>query len=399
VAVGALVVTVLAFVWVAVKSYDLLHGNQISGASKLQPVEFTGPEELVFSSSRDGCEPRDIADAPARAFRDVSGTVHLIASHYITRQMTGPDLDHVQRRCTPIMRSAYDRRPSMFAFKEWLFAPYTPDGKTVFALIHDEFHGNEIGDECPSGIFDRCWYNAVTLARSDDGGASFHHAQAPPRHLVAAIPYRYVPDAGRTGIFQPSNIVQKGKYYYSLVASTRYRLQKAGDCLIRTDRLDDPGSWRAWNGDDFKTEFADPYRLRDDPADHVCEPVAPDRIADMTMSLTYNTYFGKYLLVGNSSQYIPGKRRVVNGFYYSLSEDLIKWSQRKLIKEVEVPQTYQCGDPDPVYYSSVLDPESKSRNFETTGKRAYIYFTRFHYKACTQTLDRDLMRVPVEFSK
>jgi hypothetical protein len=47
----------------------------------------------------------------------------------------------------------------------------------------------------------------------------------------------------------------------------------------------------------------------------------------------------------------------------------------------------------------VLDPQSKSRNFETTGRRPYLYFTRFHYSACQQTLDRDLVRVPIEFRK
>jgi hypothetical protein len=62
-------------------------------------------------------------------------------------------------------------------------------------------------------------------------------------------------------------------------------------------------------------------------------------------------------------------------------------------------QNYRCGDPDPVYYGSLLDPDSSSPNFETSGRHAYLYFTRFHYKACRQTLDRDLLRVPIEFSK
>jgi hypothetical protein len=90
---------------------------------------------------------------------------------------------------------------------------------------------------------------------------------------------------------------------------------------------------------------------------------------------------------------------VVTGFYYSLSGDLVHWSARKLVQEAVVPQTYRCGDQDPVYYPSVLDPKSSSPNFETTGRQAYLYYTRFHYKACAQTQDRDLVRVPVEFTK
>ena len=67
--------------------------------------------------------------------------------------------------------------------------------------------------------------------------------------------------------------------------------------------------------------------------------------------------------------------------------------------EVESRHTHRCGDPDPVAYPSVLDPGSSSRNFETTGRDAFLYFTRFNYEDCKETLDRDLVRVPIEFSK
>jgi hypothetical protein len=397
--VAALLVIIGGFSWIAVKSFEFVHSNLI--VSKLKPARIAGPQEIVFDWSREACEPRDIPDEPAHAFRDDRGQVHLIASHYVSRDNTGPSLDRVRHRCPVIMRSAYDRRPSKYAYKEWIFSPYTVDGRNVYALIHDEYHGNEVPGECPSNNLFKCWYNAITLAHSTDRGATFRHARRPPDQLVAEVPYRYVPDSGQVGIFQPSNIVKKGGYYYALVSGPlpRYRLQKGGDCLIRTNRLDDPTSWRAWDGRDFSVTFVDPYRVRADPADHVCEPVSPDEIGSMTSSLTYNSYFGKYLLVGTSVAYDAGKRRLVSGFYYSLSDDLITWRPRKLIKEAVVVQTYKCGDPDPVLYGSALDPESTSRNFETTGRRPFLYFTRIHYKACRQTLDRDLVRVPIEFSK
>jgi hypothetical protein len=394
----ALLVSIVAFGFVVKLSYELLQGNR-GVVSKLEPVAVIGPEETVFDWTKEACAPGDIPDVPAHAFRDDKGAVHLLASSDTTREAVGPTLGQAKHRCRVVMRSAHDPDPSRYEYKEWIFGPYSTDGKTVYALVHDEYHGNEVVGKCPSGVLLECWYNAITLARSDDSGGTFHHIQPPPRHLVASIPYRYVPDAGRIGMFQPSNIVKKGRHYYALASTTRYRLQESGACLMRTDRLDDPRSWRAWDGSDFRVEFANPYQLGDEPGNHVCKPVSPGQIADMTASLTYNTYFGKYLLVGNADLYIPGKRRTVSGFFYSLSDDLLHWSERKLIKEVVLPQTYRCGDPDPVYYPSVLDPESKSRNFETTGRRAYIYFTRLHYKACEGTLDRDLVRVPVEFSK
>jgi hypothetical protein len=118
----------------------------------------------------------------------------------------------------------------------------------------------------------------------------------------------------------------------------------------------------------------------------------------MVESLTFNTYLDRYLLVGTA----VGPDRVgesASGIYYSTSDDLIHWTERRLIMEVESRQTYRCGDPDPVAYPSVLDPDSTSRNFETTGKRAYLYFTRSDYESCRENLDRDLVRVPIEFSK
>jgi hypothetical protein len=394
---AGLVLVVLGFSWIAVKSFEFIHTG--IGASNLKAVKITGPQETVFRWQRDRCDSRDVPDVPARAYRDAAGTVHLFAAHYVTRQWTGPDLNHVRHDCRVVMKSAYDRRPSRYTDKEWITAPYTLDGKTVYALIHDEYHGNEFPGLCPSGNYLRCWYNAITLARSSDSGNTFEHALQPPAHLVAELPYRYQPDAGSYGVFQPSNIVQRDGYYYSLVYTQQFGLQKAGTCVIRTNRLADPTSWRAWDGGGYNIAFIDPYRVRADPGKHVCEPVSKDEIGQMTQSLTYNTYFGKYLLVSPASDFSGRKRRVVWGFYYSVSGDLIHWSRRKLIREAELPYTYHCGDPDPVFYPSVLDPNSTSRNFETTGRRPYLYFTRLHYKGCIQTMDRDLVRIPIEFSK
>lgn len=392
------VAVVAGFAWISVQSYNLLHTEPL-GLSKLQPVKIIGVEEKVFNWKKQACNQNDIPDAPARAFRDADGTVHLIASADVTRQATGPSLDGARHRCDVVMNSAYDANPGHFQDKEWIASTYTLDGKTVFALIHDEYQGNTHIGRCPSNTYLRCWYNAITLARSDDKGATFHHARPAPNHLVAEVPYRYQPDAGRLGVFQPSNIVQKDGYYHALVTTVAHGQQEHGTCVMRTKRLDDPTSWRAWGGDAYDVSFVDPYRGKFDAGNHVCKPVSFDAISDMTSSLTYNTYFNKYLLVSPANQYIPSKRKVVTGFYYSVSDNLIDWSPRQLIKEVKLLQTYTCGGPDPVLYPSILDPTSTSRNFETSGRRPYLYFTRMHYQACNLTSDRDLIRTQIEFSK
>jgi hypothetical protein len=248
-------------------------------------------------------------------------------------------------------------------------------------------------------VYLRCWYNAITFARSADGGATFTQPNAAQR-LVAAVPYRYSPDTGSWGLFQPSNIVRNERdgYYYSMVFAQRHRRQQRGTCLIRTRHLGRPGSWRAWDGQEFTVRFADPYRSAQISAsDHVCTPVAYDEIGDMSHSLTYNTYLEKYMLVSPSAQRNRG--RTVYGFYYSVSDDLIHWEPRKLIREVELLPTHKCGDRNPVMFPSVLDPRSDSSNFETVGRTAYMYFTRYHYKGCELTLNRDLVRVRVRFAK
>jgi hypothetical protein len=363
-------------------------------------IRIAGREQTVFDWNTDRCDDEDIPDEAARAFRDYRGRVHLIASHSVTRPAVGRSLNEVRHSCRVIFDSDHDPNPANYNDLEWLTAPYTQDGRKVFALVHEEYHGEGDPRGCPSGENVRCWLNAITLASSNDGGNSFSHAP-PPGQLVASIPYQYVPDVGPIGIFSPSNIVRRDDgYFYSLLNVSPYRDQPGGACLVRTQNPGDPGSWRAWGGGSFSVSFLNPYRQPGQPpAGHVCRPVSAEQIGGMTQSLTYNTYLGKFLLVGNAVFYDPGKRRDVAGVYYAVSDDLIHWHGRRLLAEVELISTFQCGDTSPVVYPSLLDPQSETPSFETTGRRPYLYVIRFHNKDCRDTLDRDLVRVPVEISK
>jgi hypothetical protein len=402
VGVAAVLGSLVLFVLVVLLSYDLLHSEKLGKRTRLEPVAFTGDEQTVFSWSRDACAPEDIPDLPARAFRDANGDVQLLSADLVNRRFVGPDLARVRHRCAITMRSRMDPDPAVYADREWVASPFSPNGRTVYALVHDEYQGTEHPGRCPSGTYEKCWYNAITLAISTDGGRTYRHAAPPPRHLVASVPYKYEPDLGPVGLFEPSNIVhnERDGYYYVLVRATVFREQRYGACLLRTRTLADPASWRAWDGSGFDVRLASPYLGDDAPSkEHVCAPVALNEIGNMAQSLTFNTYFGKWLLVGSIQDYNPSERRKVTGIYYSLSDDLVHWTRRRLVKEVEFAWTYQCGDPNPIAYPSVLDPRSPSRNFETSGRDAYLYFTRFHYSNCKQSLNRDLVRVPIRFSK
>jgi hypothetical protein len=369
----------------------------VDQTSTLSPgVRITGPERIVFDWDHDACEAEDIPDAPLRAFRDYRGLVQGFASMYINRRFEGKSLDDLRHPCAVAMRSGLSASPATFDDREWIGGLYTLDGKTVHTLVHDEYQGHTHPGMCRSGMYHPCWYNSVTYASSKDGGRTFSHT-APPTQLVAALPYRYEPDKGPFGLFAPSNIV-KGPdgAYYAFIRAERYGEQPPGACLLRTSDLSNPRSWRAWDGDSFSVSFANPYVGHVDPAQHVCEPVAPERISGMTHSLTYNTYLKRYVLAGPAAGY---GRKARWGFFFSTSTDLRNWSPRQLITEVELQWTYRCGDKDPLMYPSFLDPKSSSRNFETVGKHAFLYYTRIHMHDCKQTLDRDLLRVPVEFSR
>jgi hypothetical protein len=360
-------------------------------------VEVVGKPQSVFDWGSKACETMNYPDLPARAFRDFEGRTQLLLSHFDDFRLVGSSLDDLEVDCTPVMNSHRDAAPRRFADREWIGSVFTADGKTVWALVHDEYQGNRHRGRCPSRRYIRCWYNAITLARSDDGGRSYRPVAPPPRNLVASAPYRYRPERGPAGVFAPSNIVVGADGFKYALVRVRDPGGRRGTCLIRTRAIARAGSWRAWNGAGFFGRFTDPYRSR--PRRHApCAPLDPGHVAEMAESLTYSTTLGRYLLVGLAP---PGPESLggkVRGVYFSTSADLIHWSERRLVIRAVTRQNYRCGGPSPLAYPAVIDPESRSRTFATSGSHPYLYYTQFRYDGCRMTADRDLMRVALQVS-
>jgi hypothetical protein len=363
----------------------------------------TSSPVMVFDWSTEKCFNEDIPDQPARAFRDSSGQVTLIDTGSFARRKLGSSLGNVKHVCPTIFSSTASPDPSTWDNGEWLASPYTTDGNTVYALIHNEYQGWRYGPGyCvkPGELWAdkmKCWYNSITLAKSTDRGATYANAPSPTQY-VGSIPYQYSPGVGPSGFFTPSNIVRaKDGYLYVILHVESYGAQQAGACLWRTRDLADPKSWRAWGGAGFTVRFLDPYRNNiTDPSKHVCAPVGPTTVQTGSDSLTWNTYFKKWLLARATSGG-PG-----DGFYTYTSDDLINWSPAKLLMNSYLPWKHTCGEPDYNLYPSLLDPATKTRNFERTGQRPYLFFTHFNVAynsgGCWMSVDRDLLRIPIAFS-
>lgn len=196
---------------------------------------------------------------------------------------------------------------------------------------------------------------------------------------------------GSRPVYNPSD-----GYYYVMVHLEAYPkinpIQDWGVGVIRTQTLDNPDSWRGWDGSGFNVQFVDPYNETvTNPEDHYLQPVSQENIGKMCESLTYNTYFEKFMVVGFHNKRNINTNETIHGIYYSLSDDLINWSSPVLV--YESPKTgWEVGG---IYYPAIIDHSDTTRNFQRPGQDAYLYFTKWN----SGSYDRDLVRVPIRFHK
>lgn len=387
----------------ALLALSLLAGSALWTGARAETAgrrDFTlvpsGPVETVFDWSRDACAKSHVPDASARAFRNADGEVRLIASHNDNRAFVGPGLDAVRPRCDVVYEGSRSARLADFDDLSWIGAVYTRDGRTVYALAHTELRGERTPGQCPAGRYSACLLNTVTGLVSHDGGRRFEKASAIPP-VVATLPYAYPTDRkARVGYANPSNIIERDGWYYAFIFADGYRDQRRGNCLIRTKTLDDPGSWRAWDGKDFTIAFTDPFRAPDgDVASHVCNPVAPNVIGRMIGSISKVRGADAVVAVfGDKRRAADG--RTVEGIYASTSADLLTWTRPTLVMEAQLLWDKDCGRRDAYFYPSLLDPQARTPSFEDVGEKAYLYLTRYQLTGCKVTWDRDLVRVPVD---
>lgn len=383
-----------------------------------------GNVQTVFDYEEESCAQMDLPDVYAHAFRDAQNNIVLVSGNAPDNYfMFGSTFNTLSRSCSPVLKSGDAWDVEAFDHQEWITSTYTEDGKKIHALVHNEYHDPfssicKPGDTQPSNL---CWYNFVSYARSTDGGKKFTQP-ASPNHLVAIPPFQWDANSGGVnrngtpmrpapqGYMEPSNIV-KGEdgYYYAMVRMLpNPKGGKDTVCVMRTQDLDNPASWKFWDGDAYSIPLTNPYPVEpSNPNDYICEPVSYNEIGGLHGSLTYNTYVERYMNVG-AGVYADDFGELTCGFWYSLSEDLITWGKPHLLYETilgfgDCPQTaYQKSlSIDQEAYPSLIDHDSDDRSFTTADDTLYLYYmqNQDNHTAGGWGLRRNLVRVPVTLTK
>lgn len=380
---GIVKVAMARMVFAALVCFGFLVCADAAQAVDPLTITVTGKSAVnVLTYTTDACSPEDVPDAPVRAYRDASGNVHVFATHYISRQMVGRSLTRLRRKCDVVFQAGDEPTPVNFNNREWLASFFTRDGRNVLALVHNEYHGMFWPGQCSSTQYTDCWYNSIRFATSSDSGA--HFQQAP----VLAVPYGpySTTQVGARGFFQPANIVRSPAdgYYYALLFAGDPSLNLCCSCLIRAADPFRFADWRAWDGAGFSLQLPNVYQQQLSTGT-LCTPVNSMVIHSVIRHEPSSVYIGVFAVAATGGR----------GVFYTLSRDLIHWTDPKLFYAAAAT----CPNRIEITYPSILDPASKSMIFDTVGNTAQLFFTLTHLQNCQETLDRDLLRITVAITQ
>jgi hypothetical protein len=379
----------------------------------LTPILVTvtvGAKEVVFDWTTDRCEDYDVPDGPARFVRAGDGSLVLFSGnaprYFVSR---GSGFNAMQRDCAaPVLISALRDTPESYENVEWVWSVYR-EASSWHALLHNEYHDAaaltcQPGNPWPGNP---CWYNSISYAVSTDEARSFSKPAA-PAHTVAPAPNAWVPpepgvlpegNGFAEGYFEPSNIVRgEDGYYYAFLKAipTKNWTAAQGLCVFRSNSPGDPSTWRAWDGKGFNLRMTSPYATAS--AAPVCAFLDTVLVAG---HIVYDAYLERYILVSAAQGPTEIDGRSVCGILYSLSADLIHWSQRRLLAAASLPWCPvdpvepTALEPVSVLYPSLVDHADATVNFERAGRTPHLYYTRFNDGG----LDRDLVRVPLTLTR
>ena len=392
-------------------------------ANDIAGVRVVGQPTLVFDHLTDQREPNHLADFATTAWKEADGTVNLTVSHFENYRMRGPDLEHLTSARDVIFSStsaASDPVEAHVNNRHWLAAPYTFDGRTVFALAHHEWYACLSVGDCEEGgpptttsmgsYQLNSWANALTLLMSQDGGASWRVNGAPGTHLVANERFNWTGSAAlekgvyrqgfnHTGLMTPSRLIKEGTHYYSIAfvvhrdfanlspATGQAPADKEGWVLIRTTDPTRSSGWEGW-------ESGDQYVALDSRRSTAFNPMpmaGPPQIIYDTNAEMYIAVFAPFGRVGPA--------------YYVTTPTLAKpsWSAPVAIEgtaDLQInPRAENPGSTcsigfQPGNYLSVIDSHSRGLNFESTDGDPWLFYSYNPALGCLgDNMARDIFRV------
>ncbi|WP_161851797.1 hypothetical protein [Bradyrhizobium sp. CCBAU 051011] len=340
-------------------------------------ISVVGGPEVVFDYSKQSCEKIDIPDQPLRAFRKLDGTIVAIGSHYVNRALLGPSFDALRPSCHTIYQGADSRDPHSFDNKTWLAALWTDNGRDIVVLGHNEYHADAFEQRCAFRKMERCWYNSITMLKSNDEGYSFHVQQTDP--ILASPNTAEVDQGARRGYFDPSNIISLGEYKYLLVAQRGFGNGYEGRCLLRNLDPSNPSGWEMYTGSGYVKSSGSPYNSSQQHP--LCSPVVGLKGTLGSVTRIRGTPFFAAFLVTNRST-----GDFISAFF---STDLINWREGGDLLRISSFWSKDCQGEARFSYPSVVDDNSNGRNFDDIGGSGWLFLVRGR---CQLDMTRDLVR-------
>lgn len=351
-------------------------------------LSVAGVESTIFDWSQDRCATWHIPDAPLRAFRNDRSRVVAFASHHDNRAFLGTSLLKLKPTCRQSFHSRGSPNPEDHNDKGWLTATWTEDGRTIQALVHNEYHADVHQGACQFQDRRSCWYNVLTAAKSTNSGETF--TQPTPPIVVAAPPSGQNIGQGRhRGFFNPSNILKVGANWYFLAGTTGGDGQQRGTCLFESRDVSDPTRWRAWDGSSFSVRLYDPYR-RPNEGYVGCRPVT--KFGNAIGSVLRHTGTGLFIAIAHAG---PDTVPPSGGIVYLTSVDLVQWDSPRILIRHPTVWSRDCSESSRYSNASIIDPSSSDRNFSTTDDSPFLFMTKAYVADCKTGPNRDLVQVPL----
>jgi len=395
-----------------------------AGATAIESISVQGNPTLVFDYRRDKQERWHVADAPPAAWREADGTVNLLTPHPETYRMRGPSLEELSvdpHKVYSSKEQGEEVAEEQFNYDHWLTAPYTLDGKQLYALSHTEWYACMLANDCG----DRNsrlggWTTTNNLFRSDDGGRSWATVGKGRQHLVFDGAARWSGSKALTdrvyrrgfnvsGMMVPSRPIREGDYFYTAGAEIHRDLTKVeaksgvapidmqGVLLLRTRDLSRSDGWQVWAGESsFKparVENAQPFLPR-----YQGRPLRASRAL-----LLHDTHAQLYIMFFTVWSNDPG-------YYYVTTPSLAapSWSEARLV----IGSNTLSMDPayTPAYTPAdaacnrgiittanpaVIDSDSPGLNFEFTNGDPWLFYVVNHARCGKprENMNRDIYRV------